>query len=255
MKLIVLVPSKGRSEQLRTMTGSWLFTSGVDYKILVEPQDLPEYSLIVPPGAILELPNGNQGLEYSLLFGKRYAQEYEYDTIFKIDDDIKGWRTMDKEDTKSNIERFSQILADIEEPLENENCGGISFGYRQEFWHDKMWFGINQRFQTCYVVKTELYRPNPKGSNKGMWEDMINFMRVVQDGHKVLRYGKYLMDTRVESGMEGGLTEFYKGRSKEQYDQIISDVQEEFPWLTFRMKKDGRLEPNFRNKVIDGKKL
>lgn len=253
MKILIIIPSKGRPIQLKALTGDWLFKSGIDYKILIEPQDMNAYWEFEN---ILQLPENDMGMEYAQLQGKLYAEQHGYDVIFKIDDDIEGWTTMNKKDKKSNTNRFLQIIKDIEKPLEKDEIVGISFGYRQEFWHDKTWFGINQRFQSCYVVKTKYYQPYLYQYNgKGMWEDMINFLRVIKDGHKVLRYGKYQMDTRVESGMEGGLTDWYKQRNLEQYKQTLEGFKKEFPWMTFRQKKNGRLEPAMDNPAIAGVKI
>ncbi len=256
MKILVIVASKNRTMRLKLLTLSWLRGAGIDYRILVEPQDKEAYTEI--DNNLLVLPEDNQGLEYALLQGKKYAEENGYDVVFKIDDDIKGWTTMMKDNQtlmKNNTQRFLQIIQDIEKPLSQEGCGGVSFGYRQEFWHDKVFFGINQRFQTCYIVKTALFNPIPNSVSKGMWEDMINFLRVIDKGYKVIRYGRYQMDTAVESGMEGGLTDYYKNRGPEQYNLVIEEVKKEFPWMPFKAKDNGRIELDFDCPAIGGKKL
>ena len=257
MKLLILLPSKGRPTQLQALTGSWLFEQGLDCKILVEPQDALAYGAIAPPGSILELTDDNRGTEFALFHGKQYALKNGYDVIFKIDDDIKGWSTMDKKDKKTSAERFKQLLEDVVKPLENPNCAGISFGYRQEFWHDKKWFGVNHRFQTCYLVKTEHFQPRlfEKGEKTDdPWEDFCNFLRVIKDGHKVLRYGRYTMDTDVGTG-DGGLQDWYRNQTPERYKELIEIVRKEFPWLPFRKKPDGRIEPDFNCPAVNGKKL
>lgn len=255
MNTIILIPSKNRSFQLECETGQWLFNAGFPYKIIVEPQNLEEYSKKFGADNMLPLKENDKGMEYAQFHGKQFALENGYDFIFKIDDDIHGWATIFKGDTKNNTERFQLLMQEIQKPMEHPSCAGISFGYRQEFWHDKQWLGVNQRFQTCYVVRTNLYRPLEQGYSMGMWEDMINFLRVIEDGHKVLRYGRYLMDTEVESGMPGGLTDYYKKRTPEQYASVIENLRKEFPWLPFRQKDDGRIEPDFNNPVVAGKKL
>lgn len=255
MKIIVLVPSKARCALFEKMTGSWLIPSGVDYRVLVEPQDVESYKNIKK---LIVLPENNRGLNYSLAQGKKWASAHGYDVVFKLDDDIAGWAdSYDKLDPRDNSDRFKLIMKDIPRPLENPNCGGISFGYKQEFWHDKRWFAINQRFQTAYVVKTQAWQPKfytPGEPNEDMWEDFGNFLRVIDRGYKIIRYGRYLMNTRVGTG-KGGLEQFYKNRTPEQYKATIELFRKQFPWLKFRVKENGLVEPDMNNEVIGGKKL
>ncbi len=257
--MLVIVPSKARASQLARLTGAWLFPSEVTYRILVEPQDVEAYKEYVSPSNMLVLPENDRGMEYAEAIGKQWADDNFYDTVFKIDDDIVGWASLKDKGkgsakARDNVKRFLNIVRDIEEPLKNENCGGISFGYRQEFWHDKTWYAINQRFQTCYVVKTKLYRPSLESPRRGKWEDYINFLRVIEDGHKVIRYGKYQMDTRVgeEAGKNGS---FYSREKADFMLMVIGEVKSEFPWLNFKQKPNGMVEPDMNNEAIGGKKL
>lgn len=262
-KLICLIPSKARALRLEAMTGSWLFSSEVDYKILVEPQDEESYKKF---DNVLVLPENDKGLDYSLYHGKQYAVEHEYDVIFKIDDDIAGWfPTYDKRDLynygspnevqRNETQRFQMILKDTSEPLEHPEIGGISFGYRQEFWHKKMWVAVNQRFQTCYIVKTHLFKPDPTTGYMGsMWQDFTDFFNVIDAGKKVLRYGRYTMDTDVRLG-EGGFQQMYKNRTPEEYKAVIANIMRKFPWMKWRKKDNGFIEPDLNNPVIGGKQL
>lgn len=263
MKLLALIPSKNRALRLEAMTGAWLFDSGVDYKILVEPQDEEQYKKF---DNLLVLPENDKGLDYSLWHGKKYAEENGYDVIFKIDDDIAGWSpTYDKRDLfgygtpneriRTNTERFQMIMEEIEEPLKDARIGGISFPYRFEHWHTKRWQAVNWRFQTCYVVKLECFKPNPETGYFGsMWQDFRDFLVVRSMDKVVLRYGRYAMDTDVASG-EGGFEAMYTGRTQEQYKQVIETFRKEFPLLKWRIKKSGKIEPDMGSPFIQGKEL
>lgn len=263
MKLLALVPSKARALRLEAMTGSWLFNSGVDYKILVEPQDQKSYEKF---HNVLLLPENDKGLDYSLYHGKQYAVENGYDVIFKIDDDVAGWfPTYDKRDLhnygsanekqRNETQRFQIILKDVSEPLEHPEIGGISFPYRFEHWHNKTWQAVNWRFQTCYVVKTEFFNPDPESGYIGSaWQDFRDFLVLRKLGKNVLRYGRYAMDTDVAQG-EGGFGQMYNGRTPEQYKEMIEKFRKEFPLLKWRLKKNGKIEPDMGSPFIQGKEL
>lgn len=260
MRILCLIPSKARVARLKAMTGSWLFSSGADYKIIVEPQDYEAYKKEFTN--LLVVPQDDRGLDFALFHGKAFALDNGYDVIFKIDDDVSGWvPTYDKRDLHNNevqrddIQRFQIILKDISEPLEHPEIGGISFGYRFEFWHDKKWLAVNQRFQTCYVVKTECFSPDPETGYFGsMWQDFRDFLNVRKFGKNTLRYGRYTMDTDVASG-EGGFEAMYKTRTPEQYKEVIEKFRGEFPLLRWREKKNGNIEPDMNSPFIQGKRL
>ncbi|MEK6879939.1 MAG: hypothetical protein AABY22_10045 [Nanoarchaeota archaeon] len=178
----------------------------------------------------------------------------ELDLLRKANDkkDTFGHGTS-KERPRTNLERFQLLLEEIKKPLEHPNLGGISFGYKQEFWHDKKWCGVNSRFQTCYVVKTKIWKPLGI-KQEDQWQDFGDFLRVIDQGYKVMRYGRYLMDTRYQ-GEEGGLKNFYETRTQEDYKETIELFKKQFPWLKFREKENGFIEPNMNNEVIGGHKL
>jgi len=253
MKILILIPSKKRHLRLKVLTWEWFKKTKLEHKILVEPQDYGDYS-VEGFDHLLELPENNRGLSYSLSIGKEYADANGYDTIFKLDDDIKAWKSIKKLDNKTSASRFLQIIKDIEKPLEREEIGGISFGYRNEFWHEKKWMGINQRFQSSYVVKLEHWNPGRFSKEMDMWQDFADFLAIIDKGLKVLRYGRYVQDTNVFEG-EGGHSELYKARTPEKYKNTIELYRKAFPWLKFKKKDNGLIEPDMRSPMIDGRKL
>lgn len=227
MKVLVAVPSKGRPEAILKDTLSWLAKSKYDWRVFVEPQDYVQYTRYTN-NRLHRLKYDNRGLGYAKKEIQEYAEENNYEAIFKCDED--------------GIEAFTKY----------EDVKAISFPYSfQMFQANKIWTEINKRTQTCYLVRTAFLYPDPRISSL---EDFATFIFIRVHNGIVLRYGYAGVVCRDVGSNSGGHQAFDR---EAQVKKEIGYLRELYPALKARKVKGKAwsIEPDLRNELFQGKKL
>ena len=249
MKLLIAVPSKGRPEQIQKYTLSWLKFSKYPYKIFVEPQELSLYG-----ENTISIEQSDQGLGYAKEFIHKYAVENGYDVIFKVDDDVMGWCGASRGGSKRGVEGavlFDETIDDcLEEFEKHESIKAIGFPYRFQMFETSKWTGVNQRLQSCYIVRTDSLYPDRRIS---VFEDFHTFISIRVNGGNTLRYGWAGQDIQDVGSNNGGHQLFDRRERALQEAKLLRQV---LPSLQFRkVDRAWGFEPDMRNKVLTGKKL
>ena len=238
MKVLVVVPSKGRPDVFSKFGKKFIATLGVDSVVLLEKED---YELYDHPNKVL-LEKSNAGLGYSLSCGKKYAKENGYDIIFKIDDDVKGIGTI-VDDLETIISYFEKY----------PNLGAVCFPYDFEFYNksDKLFTHINKRIQTCYLIRTDSFRPM-EGVNT--FEDFSQFFHIVNNNEFTLFCARHAIKCKPVGGGTGGCQAFDR---KEQAEKEIEYFKSIDPTIGVIVKenKSWYYEPKFTGKQYKSKKI
>jgi glycosyltransferase involved in cell wall biosynthesis len=101
-KYTIYIPSKGRArtnKATRTL-------SGLNYKLVVEPQDYDEYCLIHSSERVVRLDKNNQGLAYARNFIKQYSRTIGEEYHWQVDDDIEVFKFR-----KKNVDKNEKVNA------------------------------------------------------------------------------------------------------------------------------------------------
>ncbi|MFV0141019.1 hypothetical protein [Empedobacter falsenii] len=195
-KTLIYIPSKGRADLFfQRGTFRWLkeITDKVDYIVTLEENDIPEYLNQFPNLIILRLTESDKGISYAHSKVLEYAKDKGYKYIFKHDDDIRSWGSIDRKKTYKNAHiEFLRILKHCESLFEQySQLDGISFNYSNEQRSTKVIERVNARFQTNYMVKVESWHVNVDV----MSEDFYATAMLFKNGGKIIRYGLTSFDS------------------------------------------------------------
>ena len=252
LKILIAIPSKGRVEAIKKKTLSWLRGTIHDVAIFVEPSEFQAYCEAVsgPWIKIVNTGQDNSGTMHSKAVMKLYANANGYDAIFKLDDDIGGWRGPDRKQTDS-LGTFENAIKDSLEVFETQpDVKAISFPYGFQMFKIAKWLSINARLQGCYIVRTDWMYADIRYK---LIEDFANFVYIRAKNGITLRYGHAGMNIDSMALPGGELS----AKKKENMEQAIELLRELHPALKVR-KVEGKpwdYEPDFRDKFFAGKAI
>jgi hypothetical protein len=251
-KVLVIVPTKGRTATIFQDTLRWLPQCQLNYMVICEMEEQFVYSDKLGPLHTMILPESNKGLGYSLSKAKEFAEQAGYKYIFKLDDDIKNWIGQTRRSGNSDsVVEFTRTMCDIIEALEKrEEVGGIGFVYRNQMFQLRKWVMMDYPFRTAYCVRTELFRPEVGISD---FEDFYASLVIYGEGKHTLTYGLAGIDCKEVGKFEGGLQCFNRD---EQSRRSAAIIMQKYPKMQFK-RVEGRawkIEPDFSN-MVKAKKL
>lgn len=205
----IYIPSKGRADKL--FTARMFLKDEVDFKIVVEPQEMASYSAVYSENRLLVLPENDRGLVYARNWIKNHSISEGHKRHWQFDDDIiyfarvyKGYR----------LQCASNVALVIAEDFANryENIALASFNYEKFIAASKgtadiRWppFYLNHRCYTCFLVLNSLpnrwrYRYN---------EDTDMTLQVLADGWCTILFNVFLIKTPTTMTHGGGQTAIY----------------------------------------------
>jgi GT2 family glycosyltransferase len=237
MRILVCIPSKNRSENIKKFTLPFVQRLNLDYKIFIEPQDKEKYKY----DNIIIHDSDNIGLGGALVNCKKYAEANNYDAILKIDDDVEAIGEIEK-DLPLIIKAFSinQVSA-------------ICFPYDFEFYSktDKMFTRENKRLQTAYFIKTDRFRPD---KNISTFEDFYQFLQIINNNEKTLYCSKHLIKCKPVGKGTGGLQMFNREEMAKKEIQIFKNIDNTISIIK-KIDKSWVYEPKFTDKKYKSKKI
>jgi len=212
-KYSIYIPSKGRAENCKT--AEILEEEGLDFKLVVEPQDSEEYSKRFGKVRCVVMDKNDQGVAYVRNWIKTYSKAHGEDHHWQIDDNI-GWFKV-REKGKNLKSSASKCLSKVEEFYDSfENIGIAGLAHTAFAFAYKVDFGVNKQVYSCVLIRNDLaikWRPDTV-------EDTDYSLQVLmQDKFKwctVLFY-KILIDKAKTMSMSGGNTDLeYKKGGREK---------------------------------------
>ena len=237
MKCLVCIPSKARPNNIKKYVEPFMQRLGLDYKIFVEPQDAEQYRF----SNVVLLDANDKGLGYATAFAKKYAEENGYDLYFRIDDDVKGIGEIEKD-----IDRIIKAF-DI------QKVGAVVFPYSFEWYAktDKLFTRVNKRTQTCYIIRTKLFRPDNRIST---FDDFYQYLLLRNDNYDTLYCSKHLIDCAPVGGGSGGLQVFDRSKMALNEINIFKSIDSTIKVIT-KHDKPWKYEPQFTDKKYRSKKI
>ena len=246
MKILNIVFSKGRADNIGDLTLSWLpLVDYDDYLVVVEPQDWSKYLAVLPKDALYQLPKNDQGLGYAKNIIREYALKNRYDAIFKLDDDIIGWAGQDRKLKKGKacVPVFNTILKDCCEAFEKHpDVQAVGFPYSFEMYEVRKWIGVNLRLQSNYLCRTKYFVGDPRVK---LFEDFHNYLYIRANQGITLRYGYAGQGMKPVGKFKGGTALLDR---KQQAEENIKIFRELYPALKAKKVTDKpwQLEPDMR---------
>lgn len=237
MKCLVCIPSKARPNNIKKYVEPFMQRLGLDYRIFVEPQDAQKYNF----ENVVLLDANDKGLGYATSFAKNYAEENGYDLYFRIDDDVKGIGEIEKD--------IDKILKAFDIP----KLGAVVFPYSFEWYAKtlKLFTRVNKRTQTCYIIRTKLFRPNERVST---FDDFYQYLLLRNDNYDTLYCSKHLIDCAPVGGGTGGLQVFDRSEMALNEINIFKSIDPTIKVIN-KPDKPWKYEPKFTDKKYRSKKI
>jgi len=257
-RILLAIPSKARPKELKKYVLPWLLKSDYvnDAVVFVERQDEQDYRDVLKGTSITLaiIPKQNLGLGYVKEQIGKFARKNKCDYIFKIDDDVSGWnRPGVPKSPESGAKHFDEAIRESTVMLgSKEDIAVVGFPYRNEMWDVKMWTSINQRIQTCYIIKTQDWHGDRRVST---FEDFVQFLSIRINNRHSIRYGLMGIDCAPVGKLEGGLQLFDRDEMAKKEIEIIR--KELYPSLQARRVYGKRwsVEPSLKGGIFGAKKL
>lgn len=237
MKCLVCIPSKARPINIKKYVEPFMKRLGLDYKIFVEPQDIENY----PFENVVSLDKNNKGLGYATSFAKAYAEKNGYELYFRIDDDVKGIGQLEND--------IQRVLKAFQIP----SVGAVVFPYSFEWYAktEKLFTRKNKRTQTCYIIRTKLFRPDSRVST---FDDFYQYLLLRQDNYDTLYCSKHLIDCAPVGKGEGGLQAFDRSEMALKEINIFKSIDPTIKVIS-KPNKPWKYEPKFSGKKYKSQSL
>ena len=213
-KYFIYIPSKGRSSNC--LTAKNLITDNVtNFKIVIEPQDLDNYSQHFSNKQLLSLNQNNKGIGYSRQFIKEYAKEKKQTFHWQLDDDLNFKKRINNKNVKFNSH---ELLNEVEDYIDNYTNIMLA-GLRNSVfaWTQTKPISLNKQIASCVLLNSFIesrYRSNTV-------EDIDFSMQVLTEGYCSIIFNELLYDNPPPARQKGGnSTVHYKNITSYQQNFI-----------------------------------
>lgn len=252
----VYVISKGRWES--RLTQKALERIGVPYHIVIEPQECKQYSAVVDPSKILQLPFSNLGQ------GSIPARNWVWDHAISIgaerhwilDDNMDGFYRLNN-NLKVQCETGATFRAaeDFSDRYENVGISGFNyFMFAPRKSAAIKPFTLNTRIYSCILIKNDIpYRWRGRYN-----EDTDLSIRALKDGWCTVLFNAFLTMKQTTMTMKGGNTDELYQKNEQMDGRLLmaQSLQEQHPDIVQITEKWGRYQHHVdyhifrRNKLI-----
>ena len=235
-KYPIFVISKGRWETRHTVKA--LEQLGIDYHIVIEPQEYDKYAEVIQEKKILRLPFSNLGLGSipARNWVWQFAEECGAKKHWILDDNIDGFYCLNnnQKNKVSDVNPFIQ-LEELTDRYENVGVSGLNYEFFAKKRAKVPPFYLNTRVYSCILINHALpYRWRGRYN-----EDTDLCIRALKDGWCTILMNYMLAKKLPTMTVKGGnTTELYKedGRLKmaeslrDQHPDIVKITQKWNRW-------------------------
>jgi hypothetical protein len=236
------------------MTSKALERIGVPYHIVIEPQELPQYSAVIDPAKILVLPFSNLG--QGSIPARNWVWEHSIaagaERHWILDDNIDGFFRLHwsiKTPVKSGT--TFKLAEDFVNRFENVAMAGMQYYMfvprKQAFEYPPVI--LNTRVYSCILLRNDLpFRWRGKYN-----EDTDLSLQILKAGWSTVLFNAFLarkIPTMVVKG--GNLAELYQGTGRLQ---MARSLVEQHPDVTKIVYKFGRWQHSVDYRRFKGNKL
>lgn len=215
----IYIPSRGRANDV--LIANQFDADGLQYKIVVEPQDYAAYNQRYSANQLLVLDKNNGGVAYVRNFIKEHAASLGYRYHWQFDDNVRSFSI--RYGGKAHKARPINAISFIESIVfEYTNIGGINFSNgAYAFGYDKKpMFRINNQIYCAMLLNTEpqsRFRAN-------IHEDTDYSLQLLHEGWATLVCNRIVMTKTHTMTMSGGNTdtEYANGGRKRRFEALAA---------------------------------
>lgn len=206
----VYIPSRGRA--VTATTPRLMLQCGVPFKLVVEPDEVSEYSAQYGVDSVLSLPDEDQGVAFARNWIKRYSIQMGESHHWQIDDNIRRFAI--RKNGKNIDYPAHEALSRIERCVEQyDNVGICSPSHSCFAFAAQSMVALNRQVYSCVLVNNSV----------GVWwrddcvEDTDYSLQILKSGYCTILFSCVLMDKATTMSMGGGNTEIeYSGDGRER---------------------------------------
>jgi hypothetical protein len=212
-KYTIYIPSKGRA----TTTKATNTLKGLNYVLVVEPQDYAAYCKVHSPNHVIQMDENNRGVAYVRTFIKEYSRSIGELRHWQIDDDIEGFKVR-KQNTDKN-EKVSAItcLSIVEYCTDMFTNVAIS-GINSDVFAFSRRRAVQKNKLTCQCVLVD----NTIDGEWALVEDWHYTLTVLKNGHCTLAFDHLMTYSPAPGKCPGGNTDIHYS------EDILKPMLEEF---------------------------
>lgn len=251
----IFIPSKGRWESLFTMKA--LDKIGVDYTVVVEPQEADRYAKAVGAERLLVMPHSDKGLAFTRNWIWDYARDHGYPRFWTIDDNIGGFyrfnRNLKVPVTDGAILRAAE---DFAERYTNVPIAGLNYFMfaPRKAGHRINPFDVNKRVYSNMLIRTNYLDPHgyPYRNETFYNDDTDLCLRVLKDGNCTILFNAFLVEKKTTMTVRGGMTPHYQ---EEGRWNMAEELRRAHPDVTTITRKWGRWQHQVNYRPFKANKL
>jgi len=200
-KYTIYVPSKGRPS---TTTATVLSKIGLDYKLVIEPQDYDSYCKVHSPDKIVVLDKNDGGLRYARKFIKRYSRAAGEEKHWELDDDVEKFFIRPKGSTKNVVTDPLLCMSIVEycmDMFSNVALSGIcsyAYAFSKNYAVQK-----NRHVYQCVLFDNSV---SVEDDCACAIEDWDHTLRVLEAGYCTLAFHHIMQQCTPTMKLPGGAT-------------------------------------------------
>lgn len=234
-KYPIYIVSKGRWES--RLTSKALEAMGIDYHIVIEPQEYEQYSKVIDPKKILQLPFSNlgQGSIPARNWIWEHAKATGAERHWILDDNIRFFaRIYNNKKIKLDNDVGFKVIEDFVDRYENVALAGMQYSmFLVTSSKYTFPFIFNTRIYSCILIKNDL----PHRWRGKYNEDTDLSIRVLKDGWCTILSYAFVCGKSTTLVMKGGNMEsLYKDKEQGRLEMAMSLLKQHPDIVTVKRK-------------------
>jgi len=192
----IYIPSKARPKK---STAQALEDSGLNYFIVVEPQDYTSYREVFTREQLIKLPMDNQGIDYVRNYCKIHSAQNDWEYHWQMDDNIKDFRIrVNNKNVKYNAKNVLSASETYVREYDNIGILGlchVGFAFARDNEVD-----VNKQVYSCILVNNQVlanWRPD-------VVEDTDYSLQVLEQKYCTLLLNRFCIGKETTSTNSGG---------------------------------------------------
>lgn len=236
-KYPIYIISKGRYNN--PLTARAMDICGINYKIVVEPNEYEEYSKVIDSKKIIVLPNNFSELGQGSIPVRNWVWEHSinlgYLKHWVVDDNIfKFMRLNNNKRIQCRSSQFFRILEDFTDRYTNVGLSGFNY---QNFAHDRVEmppYKINTRIYSCILIDNNLpFRWRGKYN-----EDTDLSINVLKSGLCTILFNALLIDKTGTGRNNGGNQDIYsETNNRKEFAESLQSLHPDIVKVTWKFNR------------------
>lgn len=235
-KYPVYIISKGRWDSRLTVKA--LEEDGVEYNIVIEPQEYGQYSAVISPDKILQLPFSNlgQGSIPARNWVWEHAKSLGAERYWILDDNIDGFgRLHNNFKIQADAGIILRCIEDFVDRYKNVALAGCEYDYFLPRKTKVAPFRLNTRIYSNILIKTDM----PFGWRGRYNEDTDLSIRVLKEGWCTILFQAFIAYKVPTLQMGGGNTDtiYNTGDKRKEFAESLKEQHPDITRVVWRYNR------------------